>query len=407
MKLVRLTVAYPAYLKQFYAEHQSLARSSASTQYRALADDGFIQARFWEHSLEPLGYRFTEVVANSEPLQRAWANENGIGFDDKEWMPELAMKRVVQEEPDVLIVVANPVFTRSWINELRSACPGLKAVIAWCGAPYKDLDSFKAHDLVLSCVPELVDQFAELGHRAIHFNHAFDQWVLGRLSDQSEKSHDFTFIGQINRRSEFHLQREQFILHLVERTPLMLFSPIKPTGLGRRLKSYLRDWVIFAHDLLGEAGVSSKILDRMPALSRSTQYRNNPLLSVHPKLESRINPPLFGLKMFQALRDSSLTFNSHLGVSKRYASNLRMFEATGVGTCLVTDHKEMMDEIFEPDREVVTYSSAEECAEKALYLLENPRERETIAAAGKARTARDHNYNLRAMQLDEIIKGIV
>ena len=83
---------------------------------------------------------------------------------------------------------------------------------------------------------------------------------------------------------------------------------------------------------------------------------------------------------------------------------MRLFEATGVGTCLLTDWKENLSELFEIDREIVTYKSVDECIEKAKWLLEHPQERELIAKAGQARTLKDHTFAQRAVQLDKIIR---
>ena len=111
--------------------------------------------------------------------------------------------------------------------------------------------------------------------------------------------------------------------------------------------------------------------------------------------------------MFQTLRDSKVTYNNHIDVSPRSASNMRLFEATGIGTCLVTDWKENISELFEPEKEVVTYRSIDECAEKIRWLLENPAERDAIGKAGQARTLKDHTFSSRAALLDDIFKRYV
>ena len=108
--------------------------------------------------------------------------------------------------------------------------------------------------------------------------------------------------------------------------------------------------------------------------------------------------------MFQVLRDSRISFNSHIDISPRSASNMRLFEATGVGSCLITDWKENLSDIFEPESEVVTYRSAEECVEKVRWLLDHPKEREQIAAQGQARTLKDHTFARRAELLDELLR---
>ena len=67
-------------------------------------------------------------------------------------------------------------------------------------------------------------------------------------------------------------------------------------------------------------------------------------------LAARSHPPLFGLDMFQGLRDSQVTLNTHIDISPRSASNMRLFEATGAGSCLLTDRKENLDwTLFEED----------------------------------------------------------
>lgn len=84
---------------------------------------------------------------------------------------------------------------------------------------------------------------------------------------------------------------------------------------------------------------------------------------------------------------------------------MRLFEATGVGTCLLTDWKENLSSLFDVDREVVTYRSTEECLERMHYLQNNPDVCSAIAQAGQKRTLRDHTFAHRAQRFDEIIQA--
>jgi spore maturation protein CgeB len=83
---------------------------------------------------------------------------------------------------------------------------------------------------------------------------------------------------------------------------------------------------------------------------------------------------------------------------------MRLFEATGVGTCLLTDRKSNLASLFEPDREVAVYGSPDECVERARWLLDHPRECREIALAGQRRTLRDHTFARRATVLDSILR---
>ena len=82
-----------------------------------------------------------------------------------------------------------------------------------------------------------------------------------------------------------------------------------------------------------------------------------------------------------------------------------MFEATGVGTCLLTDTGWNMKDLYEPDNEVVTYTSVDEAIEKVNYLLENENERASIANAGQKKTLSSHTIFHRCQLIDEVFQS--
>jgi spore maturation protein CgeB len=106
--------------------------------------------------------------------------------------------------------------------------------------------------------------------------------------------------------------------------------------------------------------------------------------------------------MFKVLKNFKITLNVH-SENTPYAGNMRMFESTGMGTCLLTDYKENVDELFIPDEEIVVYKNAGEAKDKIKFLLKNEDVRKKISAAGKARTLKDHNHSKRVQQMMEII----
>jgi spore maturation protein CgeB len=104
------------------------------------------------------------------------------------------------------------------------------------------------------------------------------------------------------------------------------------------------------------------------------------------------------------LRRSQFTLNKHIDVSEGYANNMRLFEATGMGACLVTDWKENLAELFEPGKEVVAYRSTEECLDLLRHFSAHQVERMAIAAAGHARCLAEHCYERRMNQLADILQ---
>jgi spore maturation protein CgeB len=110
--------------------------------------------------------------------------------------------------------------------------------------------------------------------------------------------------------------------------------------------------------------------------------------------------------MFQFLKDSKITLNTH-GEKINFAANVRLYEATGVGTCLLTDWKENIESIFVPDKEIVTYKTKEEARDKIKFLLKNDSLCKKIALAGQKKTLENYTYDKRIVNMIEFIKGLV
>ena len=102
-----------------------------------------------------------------------------------------------------------------------------------------------------------------------------------------------------------------------------------------------------------------------------------------------------------------MTFNCHVDVAGRFAGCQRLYEATGVGTLLITDQKENMCEFFEPGKEVVTYEHEDDLVEKVRYYSTHDREREAIAKAGQQRTLRNHTIQERVKELMPILSRVL
>jgi spore maturation protein CgeB len=125
-------------------------------------------------------------------------------------------------------------------------------------------------------------------------------------------------------------------------------------------------------------------------------------LPVESPIRHHYMGPAWGYQMYEILNASKMTLNHH-GDVLPYANNMRLFESTGAGTLLITDWKENLHEMFEPGKEVVTYRTPEECAEKIRHYLTYEEERQIIASAGQARTLRDHTYQCRMQEIVDLV----
>jgi spore maturation protein CgeB len=88
-----------------------------------------------------------------------------------------------------------------------------------------------------------------------------------------------------------------------------------------------------------------------------------------------------------------------------YAPSTRLFEAAACGACIISDTWPGLDELLEPNVEVLV---AENRGDVLAHLDDlSPARRAAIGAAARARVLRDHSYDRRAAQVERaIVAGI-
>ncbi|KKP59999.1 MAG: hypothetical protein UR52_C0001G0079 [Candidatus Gottesmanbacteria bacterium GW2011_GWA1_34_13] len=85
-------------------------------------------------------------------------------------------------------------------------------------------------------------------------------------------------------------------------------------------------------------------------------------------------------------------------------ANLRNFEATGVGTFILSEYCPALAKLFIEDQEMVFFRNKKELRQKAIYYLKRDKERERIAKNGWLKTRKDHTYIMRFNEMFSIIK---
>jgi spore maturation protein CgeB len=111
----------------------------------------------------------------------------------------------------------------------------------------------------------------------------------------------------------------------------------------------------------------------------------------------------WGIDMYRVLREGRIALNRHIDLAEGFANNMRLYEATGMGTMLLTDAKANLPDLFEPGQEVETYADEDELVDKIAHYLAHEDERGAIARAGQERTLREHGYEARMAELAAIL----
>jgi hypothetical protein len=369
MRFLIVSTEYPAFIQHLYQRAPGLARRSYAEQLEARTRSLFGIAPFYASNLRDLGHDAQEVCANNLPLQRAWARDHGERSYHLRLEPRLRRgfvpwihlrleeaslygilaRQIQRYRPDVVLNL-DLHLRSSFFREVR----GHAFVVGQHASPIpRDLD-VSAYDLLVSSGPQFVDQFRSMGARSELLRLGFEERLLGLLAPGGQE-HAVGFVGNLT------------AAHTVRRR-----------------------WL---EEVCAEADVT--VWGDFPGLdARSAIWRHR-------------RPPVWGREMYEVLARTRIVLNCHTDVSGRRAGNLRLYEATGVGSLLLTDAKDDLGEMFDPEREVLTYGSAAECVEKIGYFLTHADEASAIAAAGQRRTLRDHTFRQRMTALLELLSRYV
>ena len=88
---------------------------------------------------------------------------------------------------------------------------------------------------------------------------------------------------------------------------------------------------------------------------------------------------------------------------KKTQMKLRPFELAAAKCLVLTEYNPGIEEFFELDKEIITFSGVDEFKEKVNYLMENPDVVERVAEAGHKRFLKDHESKVRLSKLLEDI----
>jgi len=369
MRIVFVDTYYRRFLSNFFADHPSLETRSYAEQHRALMDARFGTSDFYSTHLNGLGCEAIDLVANCVPLQSAWLKEHGLSplrlglqIPHRFYrfpllgralvaLPGLATAVATQVrklKPDVLYCHDLSLLPKSVLQAIKPHVRLIVGQIAYHLPPRRFVEGY---DLILTAFPHFVSRIRAKGIASEYFRLGFDPRVAEACAGLA-RDIDVSFVGALGRS---HSQAIPLLERLCRDTPIRIY------GYG---------------------------VDDLPAGS---------------PIRNRYEGEVWGLDMYRVLARSKITINRHIGVSESFANNMRLYEATGMGALLLTDEKENLAELFEPGREVDTYSSPEQAVDKISTLLANPERAAGIAAAGKARTLREHTYQARMKELIDIL----
>lgn len=357
---------------------------------RLVRSDSFVRA------MRTLGHEAEEVLSDVWPLHGAWLRQHGIadrfGLGDTRAAMASTLGQIAECRPDVVYIQGLSGFPEGFVPAIREYVPSVRLVAGYAGDRVRP-SHIRDLDLLFACVPSLLAGARDAGMDAVTLYHGFDAECLKLLPDSPPPMPPFVFAGSTGFGfNGTHPTRYRGLIELMRKTPLELWATeLGTTATDPDHQAFARTF----HARGDDDDLADLFDDRLTPC---------PLSVLYPQ---RYHEPRWGLDMLDLLRGAGVVFNIHCEVPGKCVGNMRLFEATGVGACLLTDNGTNMDELFVPDREVVTYDTIDEAVEKARYLLEHDDERRRIAAAGQQATLTRHQTIDRARLVDDHIQRLL
>ncbi len=399
-KLLTISFLYSGYLKSFYKKNPANKDLAYSEQLEKLLFETSEPIGAYTKMFNMHGISASCIITNAEYLQKKWRVENGFGSISNNL---LVVEQIKKCKPDVLWIEGNEYIEKGWIDMVRSHVPSIRLFIGNHCAPYNEqmVEKFKNLDFMFTCTPGLKQDLEKSNLRVFLVYHAFDPQVLNKIkNDNSFAENDFIFSGSLYKGGGFHDKR----IHLLENILLNNIELKIYANLEKKCKTRAKQLIYYIFKLLASLKMG-KITSRLPALANLKEYSENLVPNNSKTLKKAVKPPFFGFDMFRLLKKSKIVLNIHGDVAGDYAGNVRLFEATGVGSCLLTDNKKNLTELFDVDKEIVAYEGIEDCIEKIKWLLTHDAERKRIAESGQQRTLSSHTVEERCKKIIEIINS--
>jgi spore maturation protein CgeB len=367
MKIQFLTQYYQPFLDNFYLLNPDFKTLSYEKMLNVLLSQHFADTGAAHYFAINNDSESFIIIANCEPLQKQWAIENNFKFNDDNWEKEIALAQIKLFNPTVFYIESIFSYYGDFIKEAKKHS---KVVAAWISTPYNNSLPLNDIDIIFSSTHQFVKSFNEIGIKSYYLLPAFDTRVLSKIHNPQPKSIPLSFVGGW---SDVHVNRKEILSYFAKNTSIKIWGYGYKNYYSRKTFAFYKDY----------------------------------FFPENPEIKKAYVKEVWGLEMFDILQKSLITLNIHESLLNGDVGNMRMFEASGVGTMLLNDYGNNLNQLFEIDKEIVAYKSFPEALEKFKYYSEHKDKALEIGLNAQKRTIKDYNYDNYIQTLFMYLKSII
>jgi spore maturation protein CgeB len=376
IKFLRISSVYPGFLKII---SKSVNKEDTYDELlKKVFNQKYSVSNYLSLELNKIDYECNEIIYNFKKLQNKWIKKNNLNISND----EILYHQIKYYNPDVLFIGDVKLLDKNFVNKIKKICKP-KLILCFHCAPLskKLLSNLKFADAVVTCTKGYKIEIENITKKkTLLMHHAFSEEM--KINLDTEREIDVCFIGSLFLSDKLHINRVELIYGLIKN--------FKNSFIAINFSKYfaLEFLVFFIRSMIKIDFIKDlKIFYKIFFIYFFSQK------------------PVFGKNMYSVLRKSKILVNQHIEDTD-YAGNMRLFEGTGSGCLMITDHKKELEKLFIIDEEVITYKNSDELFKKIEIYLQNLTELKKIAKKGQEKTMSNHNYSNRINELDYFIKKL-
>lgn len=354
-RFLQINTFYPSYLEDFYTARPQLMEASYDTQINALLDDGFADPHIFTRPLREHGFETMQIVANNGISQGAWLRENGGGAGKVD-SAIATLQQIEKFAPDIVYTTDVETLHAGFFRRLAKKPP---VIAGWRGFPLKAETDLSCYDLILTSFDRIFEEAKAHGAKHVERFHPGFPENSPVLKEPRNIVWDVVISGTVTHQ---HLRRIQIIDMLAE----LSRDPAAPFNLGLFMPN------------------ASFLSPFAQTLNRGARWAQD---------------------MLRLLRSARIVVNIDTDAFGAQPPNMRLIEATGAGTFLLTSHHPELKNFFTPREEIETFRTPQELSSKILYFLSQPALCDEMAARAQTHCLADHGLSKRAAWFADLMRA--
>jgi len=410
-------------INDIYHLHQGLEEKSYLSQIELINNKNYfsrinLNKFFLNH------YDCFEIFLGADKALNKLFYEENISCSGFE---ESLLKLIEKWNPKIIIFRDIGVFSIDKICDLKKKLKLKFKTILLNGFPIRNFSDYSKFDVVIFRNPWLINKFKYLCKETKLIYHCFNSDILKKikLNEFDNKENLISFDGSSFSDGFYGHKKRYFYLYYLINQKLIRPNIYENNNFYHKLTYYLylisksskvtnKSIVIIMKMIAGFNKILfkkyyKKIEELIYTVNNfsSDDYNKFYRGPLTLNFKNYVQDPNFGVEYYQNINNSKISLNIHAESMGNTAANIRLFEITGMQSCLLTEDFENLSDLFEKDHEVITYKNYDELSEKITFLKQNSSIAKQISENGHKKVLKYHTDKIRFPEYLSLVKKII